>query len=465
VRPKMIEETPAQLVAHLSHPNGWWRDTAQQLLVQRNDKSVVPALTALAQKATDWRYRLQAMATLDGMDSIDAATVTAALDDKSPEVRAGAIRMSERWLTEAGNPMQARVLRKIDDPHWQVRRQLAASLGELPKDARLKPIVTMLQKYGNDDVTVDAAISGLAGLEADALALLLDNPGTAARPATIPKPVSGVVGGRAGTTVPGLEQNNPNPITQSIATAMAKPGADAISMLAASIARGRDPATMQRILTYATETNRPEPLRLAILRGGRGGAPGGRGGRGGRGAAPAGPLTLTAEPAALVTIASANNDLGNAARQVLDGLNWPGKPAPVAPTVTRTAEQEARFQAGKTQYAQLCVGCHMDNGQGAEHVGAPLANSRFVIGQTATLVRIMTGGKEGPYGLMPPIGARLTDDQVAALLTYIRGSFGNRATPVQAAEVKETRLMYAYRKTPWTEAELSAGRGGRRGGQ
>ena len=47
-KPRMIEETPTQLVAHLSDVNGWWRDTAQQLLVQRNDKSVVPALQQLA---------------------------------------------------------------------------------------------------------------------------------------------------------------------------------------------------------------------------------------------------------------------------------------------------------------------------------------------------------------------------------------------------------------------------------
>ncbi len=43
-RPRMLEETPAQLVAHLAHPNGWWRDTAQQLLVLKQDRSVVPAL-------------------------------------------------------------------------------------------------------------------------------------------------------------------------------------------------------------------------------------------------------------------------------------------------------------------------------------------------------------------------------------------------------------------------------------
>jgi hypothetical protein len=55
--PHMIEETPAQLVAHLSDVNGWWRDTAQQLLVQRNDKSVVPALKTMAMTHADWHAR------------------------------------------------------------------------------------------------------------------------------------------------------------------------------------------------------------------------------------------------------------------------------------------------------------------------------------------------------------------------------------------------------------------------
>ncbi len=110
-RPHMIEETPTERVAHLSSPNGWTRDVAQQLLIQRNDRSTVPALKTLATKSPDWRFRIQAMATLDGMDSIDPATVTTALDDKSPDVRAEALRLSERWLGEAGNPIQAAVLK------------------------------------------------------------------------------------------------------------------------------------------------------------------------------------------------------------------------------------------------------------------------------------------------------------------------------------------------------------------
>src|SRR6185437_3811741 len=209
------------------------------------------ALKTLATKSPDWRFRLQAMATLDGMDSIDPATVTTALNDKSPDVRAEALRLSERWLGEAGNPIQAAVLKKIDDPSWTVRHQVAASLGEMPKDARLAPIVTVLQKYGDDDVTVDAAVSSLNGQEADALTKLVDSPGTVSRVVIAPRKGPGVAGGRAGTVVPGMETVDPNALTPSQAQAMAKPGADAISQLAAAVARSHDAANMGRIISLA----------------------------------------------------------------------------------------------------------------------------------------------------------------------------------------------------------------------
>ena len=49
--PKMYSQTPAQLVAHFAHPNGWWRDMAQRLLVLKQDKSVVPALQQMARSS------------------------------------------------------------------------------------------------------------------------------------------------------------------------------------------------------------------------------------------------------------------------------------------------------------------------------------------------------------------------------------------------------------------------------
>jgi mono/diheme cytochrome c family protein/glucose/arabinose dehydrogenase len=101
-QPRMLNETPAQLVAHLSHPNGWWRDTAQQLLVLKQDKSVVPALQQIVKSSTNVLARFHALWTLEGLGALDAATVRAQMKDPSPRMRIQAIRASET-LYKAGD--------------------------------------------------------------------------------------------------------------------------------------------------------------------------------------------------------------------------------------------------------------------------------------------------------------------------------------------------------------------------
>src|SRR5215471_98647 len=88
----------AQLVQTLSNPKGWWRDTAQRILVERGDTSVAPALKTLAAGAPDWRTRLHALWTLDGLGAIEVASVRKALTDANNDVRASAVRLTERWL-------------------------------------------------------------------------------------------------------------------------------------------------------------------------------------------------------------------------------------------------------------------------------------------------------------------------------------------------------------------------------
>jgi glucose/arabinose dehydrogenase len=165
--------TPQELVRALSSPNGWRRDTAQRLLVERGSRSVAPALLQLATTAKDWRTRLHALWTLDGHDAIDVATIQNALEDSSRDVRVSAVRISERWLGEAGHPIQTAVLKRLDDSDWQVRQQLAASLGVLPQDAREAALVSLLERYADDPVVMDAALSSLRGREAAVLDKLI----------------------------------------------------------------------------------------------------------------------------------------------------------------------------------------------------------------------------------------------------------------------------------------------------
>jgi glucose/arabinose dehydrogenase len=164
-----------QLVGALAHPNGWRRDTAQRLLVERGAKTAVPALTALASKAPDWRTRLHALWTLDGIDAIQPAMVTSALEDSSRDVRLAAIRIAERWLSETNHPLQAALLKRLDDPDWAVHQQLAASIGTFPPGARESAAVAVLERYGNDPVVMDAVLSGLRGSEIAVLDRLLSS--------------------------------------------------------------------------------------------------------------------------------------------------------------------------------------------------------------------------------------------------------------------------------------------------
>jgi glucose/arabinose dehydrogenase len=167
------QATPQQLVQALSSPNGWRRDTAQRLLVERGARNVSAALRQLAISAKDWRTRLHALWTLDGLDAIDVATVQNALEDSSRDVRVSAVRIAERWLGDAEHPIQAAVLKRLDDSDWQVRQQLAASLGVLPQEAREAALVSLLERYADDPVVMDAALSSLRGREASVLERLM----------------------------------------------------------------------------------------------------------------------------------------------------------------------------------------------------------------------------------------------------------------------------------------------------
>jgi mono/diheme cytochrome c family protein len=98
----MNNETAAQLVRHLRHPNGWWRDTAQQLLVLKQDKSVVPALQSIVKASGNLLERLHAMWTLEGLGALDPAVVRPLMKDPEPRMRIQAIRASET-LYKAGD--------------------------------------------------------------------------------------------------------------------------------------------------------------------------------------------------------------------------------------------------------------------------------------------------------------------------------------------------------------------------
>ena len=132
--PRMNAETPAQLTAHLGHPNGWWRDTAQKLLVLRQDKSVVPTLTAIARTDKNEFARLHALWTLEGLGALTPALVREKLKDAHPQLRVAALRVGEALYKAGDKSLAADVTAAMKDADENVVIQslLTAKQLDLP---------------------------------------------------------------------------------------------------------------------------------------------------------------------------------------------------------------------------------------------------------------------------------------------------------------------------------------------
>lgn len=122
---------------------------------------------------------------------------------------------------------------------------------------------------------------------------------------------------------------------------------------------------------------------------------------------------------------------------------------------------------GKRVFTANCAACHQPTGLGVPGAFPPLAGSEWVLGGDwhgdNHLVRVVLHGLQGPIdvegktfnGVMPP-WQQLKDEEIAAVLTYIRNSWGNSASHVTAEQVAKVRADTANHPTPFTEADLKA---------
>jgi len=205
----------------------------------------------------------------------------------------------------------------------------------------------------------------------------------------------------------------------------------------------------------ASAFNVPAPAAPVTTARGRGVAGAAPGAGGGRGNAPG--TRLRREPALVALAADDAGDLGRRATALLARLEWPAKPGAAAPVAPLTVDEEKRFEAGQEIYTNICRACHQPDGRGQDKVAPPLVGSAFALAALPAIpARILMNGKEGPVGLMPPLGAALSDDQIAAVLTYVRREWGHTASPVAPTMVRAARAEVAGRTRPWTNDELTA---------
>jgi mono/diheme cytochrome c family protein len=142
-------------------------------------------------------------------------------------------------------------------------------------------------------------------------------------------------------------------------------------------------------------------------------------------------------------------------------LFWPGREdvAFIAPPLARAKEMSFE-EFGKRLYSN-CMSCHQANGRGLPPVYPPLRGSEIVLGEPSTLAKILLHGLEGKievdgqtYNQVMPAAPLRTDEEIAAVLSYVRSAWGNSAGAIDAAMVAKVREETKGRNRSMTAREL-----------
>jgi mono/diheme cytochrome c family protein len=126
-KPRMYEETTAELVRHLEHPNGWWRDQAQQNIILRQDKSVTTDLEKMVNTSNNELARIHALWTLEGLSSLKPETVRKLMKDPSPAIKIQALRASETLYKYGEKSLASDYQNMANDPDPSVAIQALQS--------------------------------------------------------------------------------------------------------------------------------------------------------------------------------------------------------------------------------------------------------------------------------------------------------------------------------------------------
>lgn len=409
VRPPSLHEAPvAALADALAGRNGAWRDVALRELVQRQERAAAPDLRARLAGASAPALRIALLAALAGVGDLAPTDLRAALRDDDPGVLGFALQHAGAALAAGDGHLWLQVERLAAFPAPAVRWQLALALGDAADAGgtrtaeRAVAAWLRLLQGAPDDGTLRAAVATAAG---DRLVALL----------------------------PQVDPSGP-----------------ALRDFAARVIRARQPSAQARLFAAAEA----DPVRaVALLRGACDALP--------AGSTRSGWLRFDRVPEALVALAShADRAVAGPARELLAAVALTGVAA-AGHVEALTPDESQRVRAGERLFARACAACHQLDGGGMTGLAPPLRDADWVLGPPERLIRIALHGVTGPIdvggmswsGEMP--GQRhLGDDDLAAVLSYVRRAFGHRASAIAPAQVAAERAAHVARTEPWTVEEL-----------
>ncbi len=415
-RPKidLLGASLVELAEALGSENSWVRDQAQRLLVEsvNGEASVLATLRTMATGSAAIPA-VHALWTLDGVGYMTADVLGAALKAKDPRVRCAATEIAGPWLDLEGNDLLGVVSKMVAterDP--RVRLYALLALGESASPVTVLTFANRMTADASSSLERSAVLSGLEFREA----LFLDT--LAQR-------------GQWNSELPGRKQ-----LIKDLAACIGKEALFANVEMAVDHALNHPSKWWGDALVdglYTTRKKGPKGERL--------------------------PLPLRAMPVALASSsAAAVLEEGSIEASISEGCTWPGKPGAVEIEVPRelTAAELLQYERGAAVFAEACASCHQAHGGGQDGKAPTLRGTRYVVGDEARLMKILLHGLEGPLVIdgqtwnqeMPRYEG--TDDDLAAVLTYVRRSWGNGADPILPAQVTEQRSLAAGRTKPMT---------------
>ena len=406
----------ARLVDALDSPDGWIRDTAQRVIVEEWDEDP-DALSMLRERALGAETalgRVHALWCLAGVDGWTRELLVSAVSDPDARVSRAAMRVAEPYLSTGRAEIRQAVLGAARNSDPRSRHQAMLSLGAVRTADGDEALAVLATINVSSPELRSAVLSGLHGRELGFLRRLLERREWTENAAGRPE------------------------LLRMLSRAIVREGlAERVESLIGSAAAEGDTWRSRALLKGMLEGRGP----------GRDGVPA--------------MIRISREPPAAIELSGRESD-GGMATELLGALHWPGKPGLPEEEVVRplTDPEAARFEQGRAIYGAICATCHQDSGRGEAGKAPPLFHSEWVLGSEQRLVRILLQGMHGPLEIqgqtwnleMPAYSA--PDQDVAAVLTYIRREWGHGAEPVTPETVAAIRKASATRPGPWTVEEL-----------
>ncbi len=159
--PRLGDASIEELIGHLEHPGGWWRETAHRLIYERQDAAAAPLLRGLLKESSNPLARMHALWSLKGLAALQDGDLSRALSDASPGVRAHAVRLAESRLNRSPSLFQ-QVLALAEDDDPKVRFRVALTLGEAKSRLAFSGLVQIALRDSADRWTRNAVLSSSA---------------------------------------------------------------------------------------------------------------------------------------------------------------------------------------------------------------------------------------------------------------------------------------------------------------